>query len=71
MLSIDGVPNGNTGAPKHFNTPYPQNTGTKVRHDDIEESPETNIMVIMIVAPVCAGLALLFIGCVLLVWYMR
>ncbi|VDI79187.1 receptor-type tyrosine-protein phosphatase delta [Mytilus galloprovincialis] len=30
-----------------------------------------SLMIIMIVAPVCAGVALIIIGCILLVWYMR
>nr|XP_034313381.1 receptor-type tyrosine-protein phosphatase F isoform X4 [Crassostrea gigas] len=30
-----------------------------------------SVMIIMIVAPVCAGVVLVIIGCILLVWYMR
>ena len=30
-----------------------------------------SLMIIMIVAPVCAGVALIIFGCILLVWYMR
>ena len=45
-----------------------------VNADDVVKEDVANsksLMIIMIVAPVCIGAALIIIGCILLVWYMR
>ena len=54
--------------------PFPGTKGSQDAEDDpLKEdvASSKSYMIIMIVAPVCAGVALVIIGCILLVWYMR
>lgn len=52
----------------------PGSTGSQDGSSDPLKEDVANsksVMIIMIVAPVCAGVVLVIIGCILLVWYMR
>lgn len=53
---------------------YPGSTGSQEESSESLKEDVANsksVMIIMIVAPVCAGVVLVIIGCILLVWYMR
>lgn len=54
------LPPGSTGSQEESSGPL---------KEDVANSK--SVMIIMIVAPVCAGVVLVIIGCILLVWYMR
>lgn len=53
---------------------HPGSKGDQKSEDDpVKEdvASSKSVMIIMIVAPVCAGVAFIIISCILLVWYMR
>ncbi|XP_033737519.1 receptor-type tyrosine-protein phosphatase S-like isoform X10 [Pecten maximus] len=47
---------------------YPPNTNNPIPQS--AEASEKSLLIIMIVAPVCAGVALIIIGCIILIWHM-